>query len=261
MTQRIIVKREGTAAWILFNNPQHHNAVSLDMWLALPELLAELSADPEVKVVALAGAGSKAFISGADISEFNSERDKAEGAARYEAATNLAFDALAAMEKPTIAMIRGYCLGGGIGIALLCDIRIAGADARFSVPAAKLGLGYQYNGIRKLVQTIGSSFAKEVIFTGRQFDAAEALAMGLVNRVVAADELAGYTEKYIRMIGSNAPLTIRAAKLAVAAAGLDESQRDVATVQAAIERCFDSEDYAEGRQAFMEKRPPLFNGR
>jgi enoyl-CoA hydratase/carnithine racemase len=261
MTDRMIVRKDGNVGWMVFNNPARHNALSLEMWSAIADIVADFEADPEVRIIVMTGAGEKAFVSGADISEFEKQRSTAEAAAAYDAASEKAVAAVRTADKPTIAMIRGYCMGGGVGIALQCDLRIAAEGARFGVPAAKLGLGYKVTGIKDLVDIVGPAFAKEIMFTGRQFDAAEAHAMGLVNRVVPAGELEAYVTEYAQTIAGNAPLTVRASKMSVDAVVRGADHGRMAKVHGAIDACILSEDYAEGRRAFGEKRKPVFTGR
>jgi enoyl-CoA hydratase/carnithine racemase len=260
-TERMIARKDGAVGWMVFNNPARHNAVSVDMWKAVPEILDEFARDSEVRIVVLAGAGHKAFISGADISEFGEKRNSREAVEAYNAIGDAANRAIVECKVPTIAMIEGYCIGGGLGVALCCDLRIAADNARFGVPAAKLGLGYGFAGIKRLADVVGPSFAKEIFFTARQFDAAEALQMGLVNRVRPAAELEKYVADYAATIGGNAPLTIAAVKLCVGEWARDPAKRDLAACQAAVDTCFASQDYVEGRTAFMEKRKPAFRGR
>ncbi|MGM0583289.1 MAG: enoyl-CoA hydratase [Pseudomonadota bacterium] len=260
-TDRIIARKEGAVGWILFNNPARRNAVSMDMWAAIPKIVEAYEADPEIRVLVLTGAGDKAFVSGADISEFEQQRSNVENVKAYDEVAGLANKALVGCGKPTIAMIRGWCIGGGVGVTLTCDFRIASDDARFGVPAARLGLGYDMNGIRRLVDVVGPSYAKEIFFTARHYTADEAHEMGLVNRVVPAAELEDEVARYTGMIAENAPLTIAAVKRAVREIIADESARDSAAVNEMVEACFASEDYKEGRTAFMEKRKPVFRGR
>ncbi len=259
-TERMIARKDGAVGWMLFNNPARHNAVSMDMWKAVPEILDEFARDEAIRVVVLAGVGGKAFISGADISEFGEKRSSPEAVALYNATGDAANRAIIDCKVPTIAMIEGYCIGGGLGVALCCDLRIAADNARFGVPAAKLGLGYGFSGIKRLADVVGPSFAKEIFFTARQFDAPEALQMGLVNRVRPVTELQKYVEEYAATIGGNAPLTIHAVKLCATEYVKDPERRDLAACQAAVDACFASKDYIEGRTAFMEKRRPLFTG-
>ena len=260
MTEKLLARKEGRTGIVTFNNPERHNAMSLDMWEATVHHLNEYAKDPEVRVLVLTGAGGKAFVSGADISKFEDERSSTEGIARYNAAVERGYATVHGFPKPTIAMIRGYCIGGGMGLATCCDIRIATEGSKFAVPAAKLGLGYAYPGLKRLVDVVGPSFAMEIFYTARQFTAAEALAMGLVNRVVPDGELESYVKSYADMIAGNAPLTIKAVKAVVSEMMKDESKRDLKRAQAAVDACFKSRDYEEGRKAFMEKRKPVFTG-
>jgi len=261
LTDKMIARKEGRVGYIVFNNPARHNAMSFEMWEATSEILADYRKDNDVRVVVLTGAGNKAFISGADISRFGSERASQEAVDRYNAATERAYGGLHDFPKPTIAMIRGYCIGGGLGMAVSCDMRISADNARFAVPAAKLGLGYDYPGLRRLIDVVGPSFTKEIFFTARQFDAEEARVMGLVNRVVPEAQLEQFVKDYADMIAGNAPLTVESVKFIVGQALMDESQRDMAAIANSVRRCFDSQDYIEGRTAFMEKRKPVFTGK
>src|SRR5262245_16043714 len=260
-TPKMIARKEDGIGWMIFNQPEKLNAVSYDMWVAVPKIIADYEADPTVRVIVLAGAGEKAFVSGADISEFEQKRGTADAIKVYNEAGDHANAGLINATKPTIAMIRGYCIGGGLGIALTTDLRICGDTSTFAVPAAKLGLGYAYSGIKRLSDVVGPSFAKEIFYTARQFTAEEARVMGLVNRIVPVAELEPYVRKYAATIAANAPLTIKAAKMAINAATRDPDKRDLAAVQAAVDGCFASADYKEGRTAFMEKRKPAFTGR
>ncbi len=260
-TERMIAEKEGAIGWITFNNPARHNAVSMDMWEALFDIVSDYGADEAIRVIVLKGAGDKAFVSGADISEFEQKRSSPETTRAYHELSHKASTALSNVNKPTIAMIRGYCIGGGVSTALSCDLRIAGDNARFGVPAARLGLGYEYDGVRKLVDVVGPSFAKEIFFTARQFTAAEALAMSLVNRVVVDGELEAFVRGYAAAIAANAPLTVASIKTIVAEALKDESVRDRALCDRVVDECFNSADYVEGRSAFMDKRKPNFSGR
>ena len=258
--EKLIGRKEGPIGWMIFNNPERRNAVSLDMWAAIPDVLAAFEADPEVRVVIFTGAGEKAFVSGADISQFEAERSDSTAEARYSGASAKANLAMASISKPTIAMIRGYCIGGGLAVALTCDMRICETGSRFAIPAARLGLGYGFAGIKTLIDLVGPAIAKEILITARQFTAEEALRVGLVNRVVATADLEPLVREYAAMIGANAPLTVRAAKMAAREATRDPDKRRMAEVEAAVAACFDSADFKEGRTAFMEKRPPVFRG-
>src|SRR5690349_4942905 len=253
-SEKMISRTDNGVGWMVFNNPERHNAISLEMWEAALEIMAGFRADPSVRVMVLTGAGGKAFASGADISKFKDERQEAAAVAHYQATTQKAYEAIQAMPIPTIAMIRGYCIGGGTAAAVCCDIRICTENAKFGVPAAKLGLGYGLQRAQPLVDLIGPAYAKEMFFTGRQFDAREAEKMGLVNRVVADELLESTVEEMARTIAANAPLTVRCAKLVVGEAVKNAGDRDVDACEHAVARCFVSNDYREGQAAFMEKR-------
>ena len=259
-TEQLLCDVDDGIAVVTFNNPAKRNALSAPIRAALPGLLRALQADAGVRVVVLTGAGDKAFVSGADISQFEEQRRDSTAEARYSAASGTANGAMAGLSKPSIAMIRGYCIGGGLAVALNCDLRICETRSRFAIPAARLGLGYGFGGIKALIDLVGPSIAKEILFTARQFTAEEALRVGLVNRVAAPVDLEGLVREYAAMIGQNAPLTIRAAKLAAREAVRDPDKRRLADVEAAVAACFDSADFKEGRTAFMEKRAPVFRG-
>jgi len=260
-TDKMLSRKEGRVGYVIFNNPERHNAVSLDMWQAAGKMLDQFRNDNEVAVVVVTGAGGKAFVSGADISKFDKERSNEAAVALYNETVEQSYAAFHQFPKPTIAMIRGYCIGGGMGLATCCDIRIATEGSKFAVPAAKLGLGYAYPGLKRLVDVVGPSFTMEIFYTARQFTAAEAQVMGLLNRVVPDGELETYVKNYAEMIAGNAPLTIKAVKVAIGEMMKDESERDLKKAQDAVDACFRSGDYAEGRKAFMEKRKPVFTGR
>jgi len=260
-TDKMIAEKDGPIGWITFNNPERRNAVSLAMWEALADIVRDFESDKAIRVIVLKGAGDRAFVSGADISEFEEKRSSPETTRTYNEASGKATVALKHVGKPTIAMIRGFCIGGGVSVALSCDMRIASEGAKFGVPAAKLGLGYEAEGVRKLMDVVGPSFAKEIFFTARQFTAQEAVEMGLVNRLVPDGQLETYVRDYAGTIAANAPLTVASIKTIVGEVAKDESARDMVLCQQVVDRCFNSEDYVEGRSAFMAKRKPIFTGR
>lgn len=259
-TDKLLVEIDDGIAVVTFNNPEKRNALSVEMRAALPGTLRVLETDPEVRVVVLRGAGDKAFVSGADISEFGDRRTSPESRAEFDTLAAEAGHAWNALEKPILAMIRGFCIGGGLLTALQADIRIAADDARFGVPAAKLGLGYGYGGVEALVGLVGWAWTSEILFSARQLDAEEAERIGLVNRVVPVARLEGAVMDLARTIAANAPLTIAACKAAIRQARQDPDRRDLARVGAMVEACFQSEDYKEGQKAFAEKRDPRFTG-
>jgi enoyl-CoA hydratase len=259
-TDKMLARKEGNVGYVIFNNPERHNAVSLEMWARTTEILEGFANDGDVRVVVLTGAGGKSFVSGADISKFESERASTEAMKLYNTTVARANDGVANFPKPTIAMIKGYCIGGGLGLAVCCDLRICSDNSKFGVPAAKLGLGYAYPGVKRLSDLVGPSFTKEIFFTARQFDAEEARTMGLVNRIVPAADLETYVKNYADTIAGNAPLTVTAAKFIANETAKDESKRDLARCQEMVDACFQSSDYKEGRRAFMEKRKPQFTG-
>ena len=260
-TDKLLVDVTGRVAVVTFNNPGKRNAVSSGMRAALAGLLGALQADGEVRVVVLTGAGEKAFASGADISEFAEQRTSPAARAEYDSGQAALDRSWGSLEKPVIAMIRGFCMGGGLLIALQADIRIASDDSQFGIPAARLGLGYGFARVATLMNLIGQAWASEVLFSGRRFSAAEALQMGLVNRVVPAAGLRDEVMRLASSIAGNAPLTVAACKAAIREAGRSPERRDIARVEAMIEACYQSDDYREGQRAFAEKRPPAFTGR
>ena len=248
-------------ATVTFNNPAKRNALTREMRSALPGVLDRLNEDRDVRVVVVTGAGDKAFTAGADISEFGAQRTSPEARAEYDRGQAAIAAAWASLEKPVIAMIRGFCLGGGLSVALQTDIRIAAEDSQFGIPAARLGLGFGFAGVTTLLTLIGPAWASEVLFSARRCTAAEALQMGLVNRVVPADRLAAEVHGLARAIAQNAPLTVAACKAAIRQAASAPGQPATPRVQTMIEACFQSTDYREGQRAFAEKRPPAFTGR
>jgi len=259
--EKMLSKKEGGVGWMIFNNPERHNAVSLEMWAGVERILDTFAADPQVRVLIVTGAGGKAFVSGADISKFKQERASKEDVEHYNATTARGYAKLAQFPKPTIAMVRGYCIGGGVGMAVSCDMRICSEGSKFGIPAAKLGLGYGFVGVKRLTDLVGPSFAKEMFFTAKQFTAAQAQAMGLVNRVLPDAELDAFVADYASTIAGNAPLTVDSVKYIINQTTKDPAERDLARCDALVKECFASQDYVEGRTAFMEKRKPVFTGR
>ncbi len=259
-TERVQVWTEASTLHIRFNNPARHNALSLDMWQAIPPLLAQAENDPALRLVVFSGAGEKAFVSGADISQFEDLRAAREAVKVYEVVAEEALMAIYRCGKPTLACIRGYCIGGGVNVAISCDIRIASTDSVFAIPAARLGLGYRYSALKNLVNLVGVGVAKDLFFTARRIDAAEAKAVGLVTRVAAPDALGELLAEYTSTMAANAPLTVHAGKKIIEEMLKDDADLDMDRCKRLILDCFESEDYAEGRRAFMEKRKPVFRG-
>lgn len=252
---------ENTIATLTLNNPTRLNALDLAMWQGGAKVLRSLALDQNIRVLVVQGATKKgmgkAFASGADISKFNTERATPESVAIYEAATERFFTALTNFPKPSIAKIDGYCIGGGLAIAICCDIRIAATGSQFAIPAGRLGIGYAVDGVLQLAALVGRSFAQEIFFTARKFDAAEAVAMGLINRVVSEAELAKIVDNYAEKIAANAPLTLASVKAITTAKDPTGSDRN--RLEQSVTDCFKSEDYIEGRLAFAEKRNPVFH--
>jgi enoyl-CoA hydratase len=259
--QKIYGRRDGAVGHLVFNNPAKLNAVSLDMWDAFVGILKDYEKDPEIRCVVVSGAGGKAFVSGADISKFESERANADAQVRYDAISRQGYEALYDFAKPTIAKITGYCIGGGMNLAACCDMRYCNEGARFGVPAAKLGLGYGFQRIERLSRIVGLPRAMEFLFTAKQYSSQEACDMGLVNGVAADAELDALVGQITAAIAQNAPLTIALAKAAAREIAKPESKQDHKRLEKMTQACFDSDDYKEGRRAFMEKRKPAFKGR
>ncbi len=260
-TERVQTWLDGTTLHIRFNNLARHNALSVDMWEAVPPLLALARADDRVRLVVFSGAGEKAFISGADISQFEDMRAAREAVTHYEAMAEAALTGIADFPKPTLACIRGWCIGGGVNVAIACDIRIAATDSVFSIPAARLGLGYRYSAMKNLVDLLGPGAAKDLFFTGRRIDAAEAKALGLVSRTCAPEALDALLGEYTAALAENAPLTVAAGKAITREVLKPSPELDMALCTSLIRGCFESADYTEGRTAFMQKRKPVFTGK
>jgi enoyl-CoA hydratase/carnithine racemase len=260
MGGEVRIERDGPIARLVFDHEERRNAITVDMWDAIPGAIQTLQEDSRVRVVIMRGAGSEAFVSGADISEF--ERTRTGNAGKeYDALTARAFAALQALEKPLIASIHGYCIGGGAAIALTADLRYAADDARFAVPPARLGLGYHTAGIRTLIRTVGFSETADLLFTARRVGADEARHIGLVNEVFAKEALDASVDELAQMIANNAPLTIRSAKISLQELAKLDTERDTSRINDSIERCYQSDDFREGVRAFLEKRKPKFRGK
>jgi enoyl-CoA hydratase len=259
-TDKMLAHVEDGIGWMTYNNPARLNAMSYDMQIAVPRILGAFAADPEVHVIVVRGAGEKAFVSGADISEFSEKRTTVAARADYDEALARAWGSWRLIDTPIIAMIRGYCIGGGLLTAMKTDIRIAAEGSQFGVPAAKLGLGYAYGGVEELMSLVGPAWAAEILFSARRLDADEALRIGLVNRVVPVDELESAVRELAATIAGNAPLTVRACKAAIREARREPSARDLDAIERMVEACFRSADYREGQAAFAEKRSPRFRG-
>jgi enoyl-CoA hydratase/carnithine racemase len=260
-TTKILAEVDRGVGWLTFNNPARRNAVSLEMWQGIGDAIDAFQRDPAVRVVVMQGAGGRAFAAGADISEFDAQRANADQRRQYGEISARGARALAQLDKPLLAMIRGYCIGGGLAIALNADVRFATTASTFGIPAAKLGLGYEYAGTAALARLVGPSAARDILFSARFLQADEALRIGLINFVVADDELETRVRDYAATIAVNAPLTIRAAKASINAFERYSRAQETSELAALVDACFDSDDYKEGRRAFAEKRRPTFRGK
>ena len=256
----LIVEKRGAVGWIVFNQPAKRNAINGVMWRGIPEAMAQFDADPEVRCVAFRGAGTEAFASGADISEFEEIRAQKSSVADYDGLLDQVLHSIQDSRKPSVAMIYGFCLGGGLEVALACDLRYCGRSAQFGIPAAKLGLAYNVEGHKRLIETVGHARAREIMFLGRRYNAEEGLAMGLVNQAFHDAELESAVGGIITQLCENAPLSIANSKTIIEEYVKVSGAPDEANMTAAIGRCAKSGDYQEGRRAFMEKRKPAFKG-
>jgi enoyl-CoA hydratase/carnithine racemase len=258
----MIARKDGAIGHAIFNNPERHNAVSLEMWDALDVILEHFENDADVRLVVLSGAGGKAFVSGADISKFEQERGSKEATEHYNARVKKIYERIEHFPKPTIAMINGHCIGGGLNLAICSDLRFCTEKSKFAMPAAKLALGYPYHAIRRLMAAIGPAAAKQLMFTAKSIDAESAFRLGLVQEVVPAEHLERHVHEIAAAIADNAPLTVGAMKfIGTQVMEPDPAKRDLDRCDALVAACFASEDYVEGRRAFMEKRKPNFVGR
>ena len=261
MALSLLVEKKGAVGWIVFNQPAKRNAINGEMWRGIAPAMRQFDVDAEVRVVAFRGAGTEACFAGADISEFETIRSQTAAVSEYDGLLDQVLLAIQGSLKPSVAMIYGYCLGGGVEIALACDLRYCAASAQFGIPAAKLGLAYNVEGHKRLLETVGHARAREIMFLGRRYDAGEALAMGLVHKVLPSEELESFVGQVLQTLCENAPLSIANTKTIIEEYVKSSGAPDAARMRAAIERCARSEDYREGRRAFMEKRKPRFQGR
>lgn len=259
-TEKMLSRVKDGVGYITFNNPEKHNAVSIEMWDALEQILDGFRSSKDIRVIVLNGAGGKAFVSGADISKFDKERSSKEAVLSYNKRTQKVYENLETFPKPTIAMIDGYCIGGGLNLAVCCDIRICSEKSKFAMPAAKLSLGYPFSSIKRLFDVMGPGMAKHFMFTAEKISASEALACGLVQKLVSEESIDSYVKDYALNIANNAPLTIKAMKQIGIEISKNSDERDLLLCEKLASACFDSEDYKEGRKAFMEKRKPNFQG-
>jgi len=259
-SEKMLSRVEEGVGYITFNNPEKHNAVSIEMWDALEKILDEFRSSKDIRVIVLNGAGGKSFVSGADISKFDKERSSKEAVLSYNKRTQKVYELLETFPKPTIAMIDGYCIGGGLNLAVCCDIRICSEKSKFAMPAAKLSLGYPFSSIKRLFDVMGPGMAKHFMFTAEKISASEALACGLVQKLVSEENIETYVRDYALTISHNAPLTIKAMKQIGIEIFKNPDERDLLLCEQLASACFDSEDYKEGRKAFMEKRKPNFKG-
>ena len=260
-TERMLAHSADGIGWMVFNNPARHNALSLEMWQGIADIMQAYAADDQVRVVIMRGAGGKAFVSGADISEFDSNRTSSAQQESYDQVAGRAGHRLATFEKPIIGLIEGYCIGGGLATALSADIRFATPDSKFGIPAARLGLGYGYDGLAKLARVVGPSRARDILFSARFMDAEEAKEIGLINFIAEREDIETATVAYAKTIADNAPLTVKAAKAALNAWERGGRDTELEQIREFVKDCFDSDDYKEGRRAFKEKRTPDFLGR
>ena len=260
-SDKILSEKFDGIALLTFNNPERYNAVSLDMWDSVEAHMEDYIADGGVRVIVITGAGGKAFVSGADISKFEDERSDSDAITHYNNRVRAAYDSIHLLPKPTIAMIDGFCLGGGLALAVSCDIRFCSEKSKFGLPAAKLGLGYPFEGLKRLVDTIGPGAARDITFSARRIDADEALRIGLVQKVLPEEELRDFVVDYAKTVAENAPLTVKSMKIIINETRMDPDKRDLNACRDLENAAFDSQDYIEGRRAFMEKRAPRFEGK
>lgn len=259
-TPKLRVETAFGVARLFIDNAAKRNAFDFDMWRALPRLMKAIEDEPEARVLVISGAPGLSFCSGADISEFSTMRATSDGGRAYEAANVEAFDAISNLSKPTIAAISGFCMGGGMGLAAACDLRVAQEGAVFSIPAAKLGVGYPPSAMRYVVAAVGPQLAFDLFFTARRLSAREARDAGFLVRLMEQESFIGAVHELAESIADNAPLTLKAAKAAIRAAAALPGALSPEGCEALAAACFDSADYEEGRAAFLDKRSPKFRG-
>ena len=258
--EKMLAEKQDGIGRMIFNNPERHNAVSLDMWDTAENILDDFAKDESIRVVVLAGAGGKAFVSGADISKFDDERGSKEAILNYNKRVGKVYRFVHEFPKPTIAEVNGYCIGGGLGLAVCCDLRFCSEKSKFGLPAAKLGLGYGFEALKRLVDTVGPGVSRDIAFSARRLDADEALRVGLVQRILPEDELREFVHDYAKTVTSNAPITVKSMKHIINEILKPEGDRDLEACQRMVDEAYASDDYIEGRHAFMEKRSPKFKG-
>jgi enoyl-CoA hydratase/carnithine racemase len=258
---KLTVEKRGSVGWIVFDHLARRNAINGAMWRGIAPAMARFDADEEVRCVAFRGAGTEAFASGADISEFDKNRKEQTSVSAYDDLLDEVLHAIQDSRKPSLAMIHGFCLGGGLEIALACDLRYCGESAQFGVPAAKLGIAYNVEGHKRLIETVGHAYAREIMFLGRRYSCVEALHMGIVHQAVPDAGLEAFAAKILASLSENAPLAIANSKTIIEEYVKSSGLPDAALMRAAMERCAKSADYEEGRKAFMEKRRPRFEGK
>ena len=258
---KMLAARDGGVGIITFNQPEKRNAMSMEMWLGLGDILTEYEKDDTITVVILQGAGDKAFVSGADISQFAKNRNSADSQKEYDRITGVGREKFHNFSKPIIAKIHGFCMGGGLAIAMATDLRIGTPDSQFGIPAARLSIAYAPDSVKRLIDLVGPAHARMILYTARRIGGVEAERIGLINQCVEADDLDETVMSLARTISENAPLSVRASKLTISEMLKDESQRNMAAIKEIGEICFNSADFKEGRTSFMEKRAPKFIGR
>jgi len=261
MSDRIKTRRDGAVGHIIFDNQDKLNAMSLDMWEGMGEAMVAFEADPDIRVVVFSGAGDKSFVAGADVSKYEEERGEADAQEHYARTGEKALQAIYTSTKVTLAAIDGWCIGGGVSVALVCDLRYCSAKSKFGQPAMRYGIGYRYSSLRRMVDIIGVGPSKDMLLGGLQFDAEEALRVGLVGKILSEEAFQPFIDKTLASIAGGAPLTAQQVKYTLWTYHQDEPRRDLDRCEAMFQTCYASDDYKEGIRAFAEKRRPVFHGR